>query len=191
MDTCLNRKNDALHTTYHTPHTVSVTIQQPQNVTGPRLGPRTLDRTSTGINSRSMGGHQHVGQKSSGRLKTLVHFVCFWIYDHPLILCPFLPTLVVRNWYVVHISPSPHYTYLVPQFLYMCFHRPVHPGPRQYVGMLYWQSCPFHRYSGQQNRSNVFHFWKDILTPLEINMGKSWKYYVSCSDILVCCLHKG
>jgi uncharacterized membrane protein YhdT len=28
-------------------------------------------------------------------------------------------------------------------------------------------------YSGQQNHSNVFHFWKDIFTPLEINMGKS------------------
>jgi hypothetical protein len=27
-------------------------------------------------------------------------------------------------------------------------------------------------YSRQQNRSNVFHFWKDILIPLEINMGK-------------------
>ena len=93
MDTRSNRKNDALHTTYRTPHTVSVTIQQPRNVTGPRLGPRTLDRTSTGINSRSTGGHQHVGQKSSGHLKTLVRFVCFWIYDHPLILCPFLPTL--------------------------------------------------------------------------------------------------
>jgi len=93
MDTRSNRKNDTPHTTYRTPHTVSVTIQQPRNVTGPRLGPRTLDRTSTGINSRSTGGHQHVGQKSSGYLKTLVHFVCFWIYDHPLILCPFLPTL--------------------------------------------------------------------------------------------------
>ncbi len=66
MDTCLNRKNDAPHTTYHTPHTVSTTIQQPRNITGPRLGPRTLDRTSTGINARSTGGHQHVGQKSSG-----------------------------------------------------------------------------------------------------------------------------
>jgi hypothetical protein len=129
MDTRSNRKNDAPHTTYHTPHIVSITIQQPRNFTGPRLGPRTLDRTSTGINSRSTGGHQHVGKKSSGRLKTSVSFVCFWIYYHTLILCAFLPTLcgpeLVR---CAHIA----ITDLVPQFLYMCFHPPVHPGPRQY-----------------------------------------------------------
>ena len=133
MDTHSNRKNDALHTTYHTPHTVSATIQQPQNVTGPRLGPRTLDRTSTGINARSTGAPTCRAKIQWG-FENISTFSLF--LDLRLLICLFCalsyPHFVVQNSYVVPISPSSHYTYLVLQFLYMCFCPPVHPGPMQY-----------------------------------------------------------
>jgi len=143
MDTCLNCKNDALHTTYHTPHTVSATIQQPRNITGPRLGQDSWQNEHS-INTRSTGASTCQAKIQWG-LKTLVRFVCSgFMTSHPLILCAFLPTLCGPELVRCAISPSPHYTYLVPVSIH-CF-AARYPGPGSAVGTLYWQSCPFHRY---------------------------------------------